>query len=83
MCVGGVFMSGPIQAEPDQCEYDGDRIINHRPTVIRDPGLKTLHIFDAASACRLVSVLGKCTGDFQKPAFRAPLGRGKPRGQSF
>ena len=43
-CVGGgasVFVPGPIQAEPGQCEYDGTQIA-HRPTVIGDPDSKQL-----------------------------------------
>ena len=31
ICMGGVFMSGPIQAEPDQCEYDGGRMYPNYP----------------------------------------------------
>ena len=31
ICMGGVFMSGPIQAEPDQFEYDGGRVYPNYP----------------------------------------------------
>ena len=81
-------MSGPIQAEPDQCEYGGGRMYpnyTHRPTIIGDPELKKVIFLDTASTDRVVSIsrsgLGTYTGDFRKPAFRALLGRGKPKWQ--
>ena len=59
ICMGGVFMSGPIQAEPDQCEYEEGRMYqsypyaNHR----RGPRTQKSHIIDAASTYRLVSII--------------------------
>ena len=81
---GGVFMTGPIQAEPDQCVYARGRMYPNHPQInhYRGPWGQKKHIFDAASTCRLVSIsgLGAYTGDFQKSAFRAPLGQGNPTG---